>query len=246
VVHKTFFGPYQIKLVPDATNIIVSRHTIEHVPDVHSFVSALATPMTTKERTLFIETPDANWILENTAFQDFFYEHCSIYTPASVARILGEYGLNAKTTPVYGGQYMWTKAKLSQNKDLSDTAIEQDTALAYIEKSTAMLDQWNTFIRQRSQQRPVAIWGAASKGVTFALLQPETDNSNAGIACAIDLNKAKQNCFLPISGIPVVSPQTAHEMGIGTVIIMNPNYKAEIETMAANMGWSPDFVTLND
>lgn len=81
VVHKTFFGPDQIKLVPEATNIICSRHTIEHVPDVHSFVRALAAPMITKERTLFIETPDANWILENTAFQDFFYEHCSIYTP---------------------------------------------------------------------------------------------------------------------------------------------------------------------
>lgn len=251
VVHKTFFGPDQVKLVPDATNVVCSRHTIEHVSDVHSFVSALAAPMTIQARTLFIETPDANWILENTAFQDFFYEHCSIYTPESMSKILGKYGLSAKTTIVYGDQYMWTEASLFTEKtvlksDNFDRKSAQDIAKVYVDESARILNAWNTFIEKHSQKGPVAIWGAASKGVTFTLLMSQIQDTGLGIVCAIDLNEAKQKCFMPITGTPIVSPEAAQKMGVATVIIMNPNYLDEIKNMVASMGWSPEFATLND
>ncbi len=251
VVHKTFFGPDQVKLVPDATNVVCSRHTIEHVPDVHSFVSALAAPMTTQARTLFVETPDANWILKNTAFQDFFYEHCSIYTPESMSRILGEYGLSAKTTAVYGGQYMWTEANLlaktsALESDEFDLKAAQELAETYVDESVRMLNDWSSFIRKRSQKGPVAIWGAASKGVTFTLLMSQIQAPLLGIDCAIDLNEAKQKCFMPITGTPIISPEAAQKMGVATVIIMNPNYIDEIKNMAVSMGWSPEFVALNE
>ena len=251
VVHKTFFGPDQVKLVPDATNVVCSRHTIEHVPDVHGFVSALAAPMTTQARTLFVETPDANWILENTAFQDFFYEHCSIYTPESMSKILGEYGLLAKTTAVYGGQYMWTEASVSsdgsafKSNDFSGKAA-QDIAKTYVDESTHMLNDWSTYIQKHSEKGPVAIWGAASKGVTFSLLMSQIQDAQLGIACAIDLNEAKQKCFMPITSTPIVSPEDAKKLGVATVIIMNPNYLNEIKNMATNMDWSPEFATLNN
>jgi methyltransferase family protein/C-methyltransferase-like protein len=246
VVHKTFFGPDQVGLIPEATNIICSRHTIEHVPDVHGFVSALAAPMTTKARRLFIETPDANWILRQTAFQDFFYEHCSIYTPAAMARILADYGLAAETTPVYDGQYMWTEAQLSADIPPPDVTGGYSLAKDYIEKSTAMLANWDGFIQERVPFGPVAVWGAASKGVTFTLLLAQMQGGQAGIACAIDLNEAKQDCFMPISGTPIVSPKAAQDMGVATVIIMNPNYTDEIKQMATDMGWALEFASLND
>jgi hypothetical protein len=251
VVHKTFFGPDQVKLVPDATNVVCSRHTIEHVPDVHGFVSALAAPMTTHSRTLFVETPDANWILENTAFQDLFYEHCSIYTPESMSKILGEYGLSAKTTAVYGGQYMWTEAnlfadKLALKSDNFHGKASQDLAKTYVDESERMLNDWSTFIQSHSKKGPVAIWGAASKGVTFTLSMSQIQDAQSGISCAIDLNEAKQKCFMPITSTPIVSPEDAKKLGVATVIIMNPNYLDEIKIMAADLDWSPEFATLND
>jgi hypothetical protein len=249
-IHKTFFGPDQVKLLPDATNVVCSRHTIEHVPDVHAFVSALAASVTTQVRTLFIETPDANWILENTAFQDFFYEHCSIYTPASMSKILGEYGLLAKTTAVYGGQYMWTEAnffvdKLTFKPDSFHGEATQGIAEIYIDESARMLNGWSAYIQEHSKKGLVAIWGAASKGVTFTLLMSQILDTENGIACAIDLNVAKQKCFMPITNTSIVSPEDAKKMGVATVIIMNPNYLDEIKNMATNMNWSPEFVTLN-
>lgn len=250
VVHKTFFGPDQVKLIPDATNVICSRHTIEHVPNAHEFTRALTAPMTTPNRTLFIETPDADWILQNTAFQDFFYEHCSIYTPASMARILADYGLDAQTTPVYGGQYMWTEARIGavpQGLALNepDRQAACDLARSYVDESTRMLQDWQQFIQDHAKSGPVAIWGAASKGVTFTLLLSQMPDTTAEIACAIDLNVAKQECFMPVTGTPIVSPQAAQNAGVGTVIVMNPNYLDEIKIMAENMGWPLNFVTLN-
>ncbi len=250
-VHKTFFGPDQVKLVPKATNVVCSRHTIEHVSDAHGFVSALAAPMTTQGRTLFIETPNANWILENTAFQDFFYEHCSIYTPESMSKILRKYGLLAETTAVYGGQYMWTEASLSTDKSSlkpnnPHLKTAQDIAEIYVDESARMLTDWNAYIQKHSKNGPVAIWGATSKGVTFTLLMSQIQDAQLGIACAIDLNEAKQKCFMPITCTPILSPEDAKKLGVSMGIIMNPNYLEEIKSIAASMDWSPEFAILNE
>ena len=246
VVHKTFFGADQLPLVPEATNVICSRHTIEHVPDVQSFVRALAAPVTTCSRKLFVETPDANWILQHTAFQDFFYEHCSIYTPDAIELILSAHGLSAKTIPVYGAQYMWTEASLATNEKHTKRKTNPSLAHGYIKKSAELLREWNRFVQENAQLGPVAIWGAASKGVTFSLLLSQMQNSAANIACAIDLNEAKQGCYLPVTGTPVVSPKEARDMGVQSVIIMNPNYRDEIIGMAKEMEWTPRFATLNE
>jgi hypothetical protein len=243
VVHTTFFGDEQLALVPEAANVICSRHTIEHVADVQAFVQALCAPVTTPERTLFVETPNANWILQNAAFQDLFYEHCSIYTPESMALALGQHGLEAQTIPVYGGQYMWTEGRLAVDVAADEVEVTADLAQKYVDDSSVLLRDWGRFIEKQSETGPVAIWGAASKGVTFSLLLSRRDG--AQIACAIDLNEVKQGCFLPLSGAPVVTPQDAMDLGVQSVIIMNPNYRDEVLKMANDMNWMPTFVTLN-
>ena len=250
-VHKTFFDLNQIQFVPDTTNIICSRHTIEHVADVHGFINSLTSLITTTKRKLFIETPDVNWILRNTAFQDFFYEHCSLYSPESISKVLRKYGLSADTTAVYGGQYMWTEAVFAGGSPiLKDTHLSQkasqDLAKAYVQDSAKMLNEWRSFIREQSKRGPVAIWGGASKGVTFTLLVSQLQDLNIEIVCAIDLNETKQNCFMPVTCAPIVSPEDAKKMGVATIIIMNPNYLDEIKRTVAKLNWSPNFATLND
>ncbi|UXX82826.1 class I SAM-dependent methyltransferase [Roseovarius pelagicus] len=245
IVHRSFFGPDQLPQIPVATNVICSRHTIEHVPDVHAFVSALCAPMQDPARRLFIETPDADWILRNTAFQDFFYEHCSIFTPACMARILGQYGLSAQTTSVYGGQYMWTEAQHVPVTDRPDIPPDDTLAHRYAKDSTELIRRWADFVARNTRNGPVAIWGAASKGVTFSLLLAQLQDAGANITCAIDLNRAKQGCYLPVSGAPVVSPVQAQKIGVQSIIVMNPNYLDEITKMVDAMGWTPVIATLN-
>jgi len=245
-IHKTFFGKEQLSLVPEGTNVICSRHTIEHVPDVQGFVGALALATKSAERRLFLETPDADWILRHVAFQDFFYEHCSLFTPDAMVRLLANHALTGEVASVYGGQYMWVEARRSAANQIESLSSRGDSlALAghYIEKQTALIEHWASSVKDRRTRGPVAIWGGASKGVTFALLL--TRELGCELDCAIDLNSAKQGRYLPTTGLPVVAPEEARGLGVQTVLIMNPNYEDEIRALAEQMGWYPEFVTLN-
>jgi hypothetical protein len=50
---------------------------------------------------------------------------------------------------------------------------------------------------------------------------------------------------MPISGTMIVSPETAKSRGVGTVIIMNPNYEDEIRQQIQDMGWTAEVRVLN-
>lgn len=241
-IHRSFFGEAQLSFVPEATNVICSRHTIEHVADVQAFVGAITKPARQSGRKLFIETPDANWILKRTAFQDFFYEHCSIYTPASIEKVLLRHGMTAQTTSVYGGQYMWTQAECDGADVSQPIEVKYDLALGYCRERQKVLSEWASYIQSCAKDGPVAIWGAASKGVTFSLLL----DAEAEIDCAIDLNAAKQGCYLPVTGLPVVSPAEAKQRGVRSIVIMNPNYSDEITDLVGRMEWQARLAILND
>lgn len=72
--------------------------------------------------------------------------------------------------------------------------------------------------------KPVALWGAGAKGVTFANL---IDQSRELIDCVVDLNPAKQGHYLPGTSHPIVSYEALESRGVSTAILMNPNYRRE-------------------
>lgn len=258
VIHRCFFTPQEVSKIPPQANVICSRHTIEHVRDVQGFAANLYAAMA-PGRQLFVETPDVDWILRHGAFQDFFYEHCALYTPRSICRLLAAHGLQAQVSPVYDDQYMWIEANMPAvvpaavvpHDGAGNGAIHAAPSAApaelgqhYLARRDALLDQWAKYLGERRKAGGVAIWGAASKGVTFSLLM----NARAAglIDLGIDLNSAKQGCFMPVSATPIVDPATAKAQGIATVVVMNPNYEAEIRARIAAMGWQAEVVVLND
>ncbi|PRZ42647.1 C-methyltransferase-like protein [Tritonibacter scottomollicae] len=246
VVHTSYFTPAQVAQIPAQTNVICSRHTIEHVSDVKSFAASLAAGMA-PGRQLFVETPDVDWILRHGAFQDFFYEHCALYTPYSISLLLAQHGLQCEVSPAYDGQYMWVQAQIPA----AGTPVVQPLSRApeaqgqaYKAHSTALLDSWAAYLERRASAGPIVVWGAASKGVTFSLLM--NARARGIIAAGIDLNQAKQGCYMPVTGIPIVAPQEAMQMGAATIVIMNPNYETEIQKMIAGMGWTAEVAVLNE
>ncbi|MFY0310896.1 class I SAM-dependent methyltransferase [Leisingera sp. D0M16] len=246
VVHPCYFTPAETAKIPPQTNVVCSRHTIEHVSDVQGFAANLAAVMA-PGRQLFVETPDADWILRHSAFQDFFYEHCALYTPHSISLLLAQHGLQCEVVPVYDGQYMWVQAQISAEGLPAvppPTADPQELGRAYQAHRGALLDRWSAYLERRKCAGPVAIWGAASKGVTFSLIM--NARAHQMISAGIDLNQAKQGCYMPVTGIPIVPPEEARQMGVATIVIMNPNYETEIRDMIAGMGWSVEIAVLNE
>ncbi|GEO83494.1 MULTISPECIES: class I SAM-dependent methyltransferase [Alphaproteobacteria] len=234
-IFREYFDADSAVKVPDTINTVCSRHTIEHVPDPRAFVAEIAKFVKERKVRLLMETPDVTWILRRAAFEDFFYEHCSLYSPRSIQYLLAEFGLKCTVDLVYDGQYMWIEASPADNPPLPVAVTDfADGVAAGLAQA---LENWRAEIDRLRERGPLAIWGAASKGVTFALLLE-------GIDYAIDLNVQKQGGFLPVSAVPVVGPEAARHAGVSTIVVMNPIYETEIRSKVEEMGWNALVISL--
>lgn len=235
-VRTVYFNDETARDLPDDIHVVCSRHTIEHIPDPRPFIASIAAYVKSRNLPLYLETPDVEWIFRNNAFEDFFYEHCSLFSPRSMTVLLRSFGLDCRVEPVYGGQYMWIEAWPAE------AAVEQapagsSAAPVSHEGIGEALAYWENRLSDLSREGRVAIWGGASKGVTFSLLVN-------GVDSAIDLNPAKQGCFMPVSATPIISPEEALDRGVRSIVVMNPNYLTEIEAQLKALNWNGTLLTL--
>ena len=89
-------------------DIILSRHVIEHISDPRTFLKDLSHAISNESVQLFLETPDIHWILENQVVWDFFYEHCSYFSPYTLSYAAALAGFDTQDVQsVFKDQYMW-------------------------------------------------------------------------------------------------------------------------------------------
>ena len=209
-------------------DVVVCRHVIEHVARPLDLLTTVKRALTrADEPRLFFETPCVEWILRNRVIWDFFYEHCSYFTAASLTTAFQIAGFQVENvTHVFGGQYLWLEATLTK---ASRTVTKQPNnipqlALEFAKSEADDTLRWQEKIRKLSAKGKVALWGAGAKGATFAnMIDPE----RCWIDCIVDLNPSKQGQFLPGTGHPIVSYRDLTERGITTAVLLNPNYHEE-------------------
>lgn len=222
----------RLAMLPD---IVVSRHTIEHVPEPMAFLSAIR--RSCKPGTMvFIETPNVEWVLDHGVFFDLYYEHCSLFTPASLRFALEKADFVVDDVrSVFGGQYMLAIARTPTGPVAGGLAPPAPTLCnlddrGYAGRREAYLEKLLGLIRDATTRGKVALWGGASKGVTLALLLGKDSDL---IACAIDMNVRKQGAFMPRTAILIASPEEAYRLGVTTAIVVNPAYTDEIRAYCA-------------
>ena len=67
-------------------DLVCCRHVIEHIPSPLEMLRGIRQALGENSSVVvYFETPNVEWIFENTAFWDFFYEHCSYFTPETLA-----------------------------------------------------------------------------------------------------------------------------------------------------------------
>lgn len=232
-----------------SADIVLCRHVIEHVPDPVGLLRIIRRALASSPGAkLFFETPCVDWILSNQVIYDFFYEHCSYFTKNSLTNAfeLAEFQVE-RVCHVFSGQYLWLEASVSGkpcNSLPTNSSGKRINELAkrFTQKEIELLNQWKVRLQQLAQQGPVVLWGAGAKGVTFANL---LDSEYKHIRCIVDVNPNKQGRFLPGTGHPIVNPQSALFDGMCTVIIVNPNYKEEIENLLRHFEVNPTLVLFN-
>ena len=242
--HNCYYGPQYAGVAAD---VVICRHVIEHVPDPMGLLSAMRKALTDSPGArVFVETPCAEWIFHHHVIWDVFYEHCSYFSAASLARAFEASGFRVERTEhVFVGQYLWAEATLDREAHTA-TAPRLPARMAclaeeFAARETACIKTWAAQVQSLAGRGRVALWGAGAKGVTFANL---IDPQRQWIACVVDINPQKQGHYLPGTGHPIVGHQGLTDYGIRTALILNPNYYAEIAALVRKAGLDVELIDL--
>ena len=242
-IHKRYFDRASAAKLRSPPNVVATRHTIEHVPQPYEFLSAIRGALGPKAETeIFVETPCVDWIFSNGAMQDFFYEHCSIFTARALSLALTRAGFHSPVVEhVFEGQYLWARASTLPGAARSTTP----EPMALVDASAprdAFVEHWRDRVTASAAKGGTALWGAGAKGVNFALMLSQTK----AIDHVVDINLAKQGRFLGGSALPVLSPEDSVGRKIATYFVMNANYLDEIAARLKELGSAAELVAIEE
>lgn len=222
-------------------DLVCCKMTLEHVADVDDFVAMVREALDARrDAVAFFQVPEARRILEESAFWDVYYEHCSYFTAGALSGLFERRGFAVLDVACeYGGQYLTLEARAGGGA--SDPA-RPDGALADLVESAAerlreRVERWRrTLADWRARERRVAVWGSGSKGVAFltSVAEPGT------VGCVVDINPYRQGCFMPTTGEPIVGPESLRAFRPDAVVLMNPIYENEVAADLARLGLAPE------
>jgi hypothetical protein len=108
---KLFSGPYQV--IDPAINcgieeahlqsfkfthkLILSSHTLEHIPDPNLFVSKVSACLR-KEDTVALQVPSLDWLVEDQRFEQVYHQHIHYFSERSLTALLAKHGLKVIAT----------------------------------------------------------------------------------------------------------------------------------------------------
>lgn len=226
-------------------DLVVSRHLMEHVPNVGEFFGwLLQSTQSTPGATMFTEVPDVQRVLDEGAFWDIYYEHCSYFTFGSLARTLRSKGFEVMDLSMgFSGQYLLASARPGWG---SQPSTSEDSPAAIAHKITRFaigaakaVQYWQDRIGDvLSRGGNVTAWGGGSKAVAFL------SSVGVGPVSVVDINPHKQGKWLPTVAVQVAPPEVLSDIRPELVIPMNSVYLNEIREDLGKMGLSPELESL--
>jgi SAM-dependent methyltransferase len=235
--YKELYAPRHAAIPADA---VVCRHTLEHIHPVESFVALVGDAVAHREGAVALfELPDVVRVLREGAFWDIYYEHCSYFSPGSLARAFRRNRFDVLDLELdYDDQYILLEARAGEGQHPAVDLEEPVASLTadvetFRERFTTTAERWCGFLSAaRDDGKLVVLWGAGSKAVAFLT----TLMVGSEVGCAVDVNPYKQGKYLAGTGHEVVGPEALVDLRPDVVIAMNPIYLSEIRATLDGLG----------
>jgi SAM-dependent methyltransferase len=240
---------YSEKYSKYKTDFLYCKMTLEHIHNTGEFIGMVRNSIGDHKNTfVFFQVPDVARILQDCAFEDIYYEHCSYFSPGSLARLFRSRDFDVlNLTNDYDGQYVMIDTKPlngQPGKTLEEEADLEKFKMLVAEfpsKFQRKISQWRESLdRIKLDGKSAVIWGSGSKGVTFLI----TMGIREEIQYVVDINPHRQGTFMAGTGHEIVSPEFLKNFKPDVVIVMNAIYKNEIRQDLTRMGLSPEILTL--
>ena len=226
---------------------VLCRHVLEHLPDPVSLLSEIRQAIGTRFCPVYFEVPNAQWMLDSVSMWDVIYEHVTYWTEPAIRTLFRRTGFEPVSVGAgYGGQFLMVEAvpaeaRPDERPSIEDVARLRDTARSFADSVEGELRKWQQQLDNlaRNNGRAV-IWGAGSKGITFANIR----NAEGRIVALVDINARKHGMVAPRVALPVVAPDELRRIDPGLVLISNGQYQNEIQAIVADLGLNPSFAVL--
>jgi len=246
--HKDFFSEKHAGIKTDA---VVCKMTLEHIPRVREFVSMIRRALGPDSQPLvFFQVPDVTRILDERAFWDLYYEHCSYFSPASLGHLFSSCSFDVlQMRTDYAGQYLLIEAAPNcvrtgaSHDDSEQVEAVRRKVSDFVMDIGARMVAWKTFLQDEVRAgRRTVLWGGGSKGVAFLTTLNLTDQ----VGCVVDINPHKHGTYMAGTGQPIVAPDYLKQYRPDTVIIMNPVYRAEIGKWLKAVGLTSELKSVDE
>ncbi len=241
---------YSEKYAHYHADFFVCKMTLEHIPNTAEFMGIVRQAIGDKTDTVvFFQIPNAAYVLDDVAFWDIYYEHCSYFTKSSLAYLFEHSGFKVLDLWTdYDDQYLMISAQptTSSSSVANLQAADKEETFASVQAFTAVLPQkirqWQEkFAKWQENGDKVTLWGGGSKAVAFLTTLGITHQQ---IPYVVDINPRKTGTYLASAGQEIVAPDFLRTYQPDIIIIMNPIYQAEIGRSLQTMGLSPEIYTV--
>ncbi len=249
----------RIRFVPDfyseayaevQGDLFACKMTLEHIAPAGDFVRMVRRAIGGRLGTLvFFQIPETTRILRDCAFEDIYYEHCSYFSPGSLARLFRGSGFEVlDLSTEYQGQYLTIEARAGAQPvaqqplpEEHDLDLLRGLVASFPHRFATRRAEWEGRIRQAAAEgQRIVLWGSGSKAVSFLT----TLDLGSAIQYAVDINPYRHGHFLPGSGQEIVAPGFLKTYRPDLVVIMNAVYREEIARDLGALGLTPELVAL--
>jgi SAM-dependent methyltransferase len=240
---------YSEKYAHIQADFFCCKMTLEHIRETSQFIRTVRQAVGDRfDTTVFFQVPDVMRVLQDCAFWDIYYEHCSYFSAGSLARVFREAGFRVlETWTDYDGQYLMITARPSSEVPESGQAERDAPALVsgaiqhFLKQQNARVSFWRQQLTDMQREgKKAVVWGSGSKGVAFL--------TGLGVSGAIeyvvDINPYRQGKFMAGTGQKIVGPEFLRQYEPNVAIVMNPVYQREIREDLERMGLTTDVVSV--
>ncbi|OWJ64816.1 class I SAM-dependent methyltransferase [Inquilinus limosus] len=233
---------------PVACDFLCCKMTLEHIPDVGRFVGMVRRALDGQEGTcVFFQVPNAKLVLQDEAFWDVYYEHCSYFTAHSLSGLFRRCGFAVdRVWTDYDGQYLMIEARPASAPvpvpaGQAAVAETRQWAEAFRQGVGATIATWREQLTEAAASgRRTVLWGSGSKAVAFLT----TVGLNGEVASVVDINPFRHGRYLPATGHEIISPDELSTTPPDLVVVMNSVYRDEIRKMLQAQGCAPELQCL--
>ena len=212
---------------------LICRHTLEHISDVNGFIRSLRLwAERHPSAAVLIEVPDTHRVLAEVAFWDLVYEHCSYFTPETLASTFSAAGFHVERCGLaYDDQYVILEARLAATAteisefDLAHIAEQmREESNRFVLDLDAVISHFEKNLAELADDGPVLFWQAGAKATGMFAVCSIDDKVEA----LVDINPAKWGLHLVGSGHRIISPDEVAQYAPRHIVMMNPVYESEV------------------